>query len=304
MTNDIGLVSIVIPVYNGANYMREAIDSALAQTYKNIEIIVVNDGSTDNGETEQIALSYGEKIRYFKKENGGCASALNFGIAQMRGEWFSWLSHDDVYMPTKIESAVQTIQKHGCSDDVVVSCGTMVIDGKGKKVRSSIQREEKLTFADEMFSQFMRSGHALNGCALLIPKKVLDAVGPFSTDYTFILDWMYWVNIALHGFSFFEYSEPLVKNRRHNGQVTVVKQHLLKEELYRFACELSSDKRFDAQQLRDVWMYSCRNGFFDVCRKVEKSINIPFSVFVSGYVKRAKCVLMDILRKIYRLRYK
>lgn len=61
-------VSIVIPVYNGANYLREAIVSALAQTYKNVEIIVVNDGSTDHGETEQIAQSYGKKFRYFQPE--------------------------------------------------------------------------------------------------------------------------------------------------------------------------------------------------------------------------------------------
>ncbi len=57
------LVSIVIPVYNGSNYLREAIDSALAQTYDNIEILVINDGSNDNGATEAIAKSYGDKIR-------------------------------------------------------------------------------------------------------------------------------------------------------------------------------------------------------------------------------------------------
>ena len=80
------MISIIIPVYNGANYMKIAIDSALAQTYENTEVIVVNDGSQDNGKTEEIALSYGDKIRYFAKENGGCASALNFGISKMRGE--------------------------------------------------------------------------------------------------------------------------------------------------------------------------------------------------------------------------
>ena len=63
------LVTVVIPVYNGANYLNESIASALEQTYKNIEIIVVNDGSSDNGETEKIALSYGDKIKYFSKPN-------------------------------------------------------------------------------------------------------------------------------------------------------------------------------------------------------------------------------------------
>ncbi len=83
------LVSIIIPVYNGSNYVKEAIDSALAQTYKNIEVIVVNDGSTDN--TEKIVKSYGDKIRYFYKENGGVASALNLAIENSKGEYISWL---------------------------------------------------------------------------------------------------------------------------------------------------------------------------------------------------------------------
>ena len=73
-------ISIVIPVYNGSNYLANAIDCALRQTYKNVEVIVVNDGSTDGGATEEIALSYGEKIRYFHKSNGGESSALNYPV--------------------------------------------------------------------------------------------------------------------------------------------------------------------------------------------------------------------------------
>ncbi len=102
-------VSIVIPVYNGANYMRDAIDSALNQTYKNCEIIVVNDGSNDNGATDQIAKSYGNKIRYFVKENGGVATAINLGIQNMTGDYFAWLSHDDLFYPMKIQEQLEAL---------------------------------------------------------------------------------------------------------------------------------------------------------------------------------------------------
>src|SRR5262245_18482633 len=93
-TSDLPLVSIVIPVYNGANFVADAIESALQQTYSRTEIIVINDGSTDDGATAQVAQIYGSRIRYYEKANGGCGSALNYGIERMRGEYFSWLSHD------------------------------------------------------------------------------------------------------------------------------------------------------------------------------------------------------------------
>ena len=105
-------VSIIIPVYNGSNFMKCAIDCALAQTYENTEIIVVNDGSNDDGKTEAIALSYGEQIRYFSKPNGGVSSALNCGIANMTGDYFAWLSHDDAYSATRIEDAVKLLKSH------------------------------------------------------------------------------------------------------------------------------------------------------------------------------------------------
>ncbi len=123
------LVSIVIPVYNGANYLREAIDSALNQTYPNCEVIVVNDGSTDEGETERAALSYGDKIRYFAKENGKVSTALNLGIKEMRGEFFAWLSHDDVFAPDKIEKQVKVLQETGASI-VAASCSYFTDNGK------------------------------------------------------------------------------------------------------------------------------------------------------------------------------
>lgn len=118
-------VSVVIPVYNGANYLREAIDSVLQQTYKNYEIIVVNDGSNDDGRTRNIARSYGDSIRYYEKENGGVATALNVGIQKMSGEYFAWLSHDDVFCKTKIEDQIQAIMKSG--DENTIAQGNYLL---------------------------------------------------------------------------------------------------------------------------------------------------------------------------------
>ena len=89
------VVSIVIPVYNGSNYLREAVDSALQQTYGRTEVIVVDDGSDDGGRTDAIIRSYGDRVRRFRKPNGGVSTALNHGLREMTGEWFAWLSHDD-----------------------------------------------------------------------------------------------------------------------------------------------------------------------------------------------------------------
>lgn len=107
------IVSILIPVYNGANYLRFAIESALNQTYQKCEVIIINDGSNDDDATKKIALSYGNKIRYLEKDNGGVASALNYGLRSMNGDFVSWLSHDDEFMSYKVSCQLKTIQETG-----------------------------------------------------------------------------------------------------------------------------------------------------------------------------------------------
>ena len=183
-------VSIIIPVYNGADYLSQAIDSALAQTWKNKEIIVVNDGSNDQGATERIAQGYGSRIRYFRKENGGVASALNLGIREMTGEYFSWLSHDDLYLPRKIEHQMKLLQR--CGDPKQIVAGGYYIVNADKQplgLMDFYQLYPKEKLETPLFPLFHC---AVNGCTMLIHKSHFERVGVFDEGLPTTQDYDLW----------------------------------------------------------------------------------------------------------------
>ena len=174
------LVSIVIPVYNGANFLREAIESALAQTYKNLEILVINDGSNDGGETERIALSFGDKIRYFLKENGGTSTALNLGIKNMRGEYFSWLSHDDLYYPKKIARSVEELSKLEDKNTIIISDADIINEDGTRLCSSVLFQQHRDAYPKRNDSYLYPVVYAkTHGCTHLISRTVFETVGLF-----------------------------------------------------------------------------------------------------------------------------
>ena len=226
------MVSIIIPVYNGANYLKEAIDSALAQTYPNIEILVVNDGSTDDGATERLALSYGDKIRYFSKENGGSSSALNTGIRNMRGDYFSWLSHDDLYEPNRTEVLVNMLK--GLSTKHVAICGGGLIDAQGNKIFYA-NRSLNGVYTNTQLLKMFRKNYKINGCGILIAKPMIDQTGLFNENFRYVNDKDYWHRLILNGCIFVCTNQMLVKTRIHNRQVSVTSVDLYKTENEIFA---------------------------------------------------------------------
>ncbi len=223
-------VSIVIPAYNASNYLSQAIDSALSQTYPNVEIIVVNDGSKDNGETERVALSYGDKIRYFYKENGGSSSALNMGIANMTGEWFSWLSHDDLYVPEKIEKQVAymeslmldeaELQKH------IFFSASELIDAEGNLLRA--RGKKHIAKLAERVNSFPHNGFLIAeptvynfyGCSCLVHKKTFELCGGFDEKLRLINDLDMWYRLYSENYKVHYMTDVLVKGRVHAKQVS------------------------------------------------------------------------------------
>lgn len=227
------LVSIVIPVYNGSNYMAEAIDSALSQTYENIEIVVVNDGSRDEGKSDAIAKSYGDKIRYFPKENGGSSSALNKGIAEMKGEWFSWLSHDDLYYPNKIKKQVEYLNSllSSGTDEAdlykqVLFTACDYINGEGKAIKKSKPQKEKelsehiSSLSGNEYLIAEPTKYNFYGCGCLVNKKVFAEIGGFDESLRLINDLDMWTRVYMGGYRLHYMPEALTVGRIHSGQIS------------------------------------------------------------------------------------
>lgn len=306
-------VSIVIPVYNGSDYLRDAIDSALAQTYPNIEIVVVNDGSQDEGATESIALSYGDKLRYFFKENGGVASALNHAIAEMTGDYFSWLSHDDLYYPNKIEAQFRALAGMDSDNTVIYSDFAIFSDNPDNVT------EVRLTHVPpEQFRYSLAVGIALHGCTLLVPKEAFSVCGSFNEKLRTTQDYDLWFRLA-EKYRFVHIPEVLVRARQHEAQGTRVMRGVVLDEcnalLTGFAGRLSWAELTSAGHKTASLAYaeiadSCRQRDFDTAARYATDLalksmvdgnltNAARTIFMLTGVKPALLRWMHWLRRLF-----
>lgn len=274
-------VSIVIPVYNGSNFLRGAIESALRQSYRNIEVIVVNDGSTDGGATERVACSYGDSVRYFAQDNTGVAGALNTGLRAMRGDFFAWLSHDDLHLPEKTERQIAFLQKLGRPNACLYSDYNLMNEA------GEIWHTARLDHADLMRRPLLALLRGmLNGCTVLIPAHVMFEFGLFDERLRYVQDYQLWNEIA-RKYDWYHQPEVLVSYRIHPGQDT----H--KSAAIREANELwirIMDSRSELE--RTLLSGSSRNFFFGM---VDFLAQTPYSKAMEYAQLRAESSVRDTL---------
>lgn len=224
MVSNLPKVSVIIPVYNGSNYLSDSINSALAQDYPNIEVLVINDGSTDEGKSEGVALSFGSRIKYFSKPNGGVSSALNLGIENMSGDYFSWLSHDDLFDPHRISRLIGSLS--ASEQEVVISNNWELVDDHLQHIRFVTNFDP---YVDALPYAFLL-GCLTNGCSLLVPRSLFEKVGRFDENLRCVQDLDMFIRLSKVA-RFKHIPEVLTKIRVHRDQVTVLRsEKLLKEE--------------------------------------------------------------------------
>ena len=148
-------VTVVIPVYNGGRYLRESIDSVLAQTFHDYEIVCVDDGSTDDSPV--LLQEYGQRLRVVRQENSGQSAARNVGVKLARGEYIAFLDQDDVWYPSKVQNQVAVLDAE--PDVVLVHCNFDRIDERGRMLERGAGMIERTSALGSSMGQLI--GEAL-----------------------------------------------------------------------------------------------------------------------------------------------
>jgi glycosyltransferase involved in cell wall biosynthesis len=200
-------VSVIIPNYNGARFLRQAIDSVLDQTYHNVEVIVVDDGSRDD--SAAILRSYGERIRWFEQPNQGVSVARNRGIDECRGELVAFLDVDDVWEPSKLEKQVPLFANPAVG---LVYCGYFVVDDELRPLQTCIPVNRGWLL--EKFAQSAAAVIVGGGSIAVIRRSCFDQVGKFDPALSTSADWDMYRRVCSR-YQVDLVPEPLMRYRQH-----------------------------------------------------------------------------------------
>lgn len=277
------LVSIIIPVYNKAAFIRETLDSALSQTYPKTEIILVDDGSTD-GSLEilgKYAKDFPERIRLFAQKNAGVSSATNKGIQMAKGDYIQFLDADDLLSPNKIESQIKQLADDSLG--AVSICEWVTFrDNPEEYERWNLKVFKDYSEPAEMVLDFFNRSEMMADSAYLVHRKLIEEVGPWNANLTINQDGEFFLRVLLRAKEvFFEptgrvfYRKPAINNVSQQKSYRA-SQSLL--ESYR-CYERELLKKEDSERVREAlaknylrFIYVTYPKFPDLIKEAEKEI--------------------------------
>ena len=194
-------VSVIIPTYNCASYLGVAIDSALAQTYQNVEIVVVDDGSTDD--TRRLLAPYGDKISYYYENQSGVPAARNVGVQHAQGDLIAFLDADDIWFPEKLSTQVGALLQFPeaglvFSDKRAFDAGGVIIDAYFHSLGNWFERHRigKTDVAYGWLYRELLNANDITTSSALVRKDVLEKVGPLDEILRMGDDYDLWLRIA------------------------------------------------------------------------------------------------------------
>jgi glycosyltransferase involved in cell wall biosynthesis len=208
-------VSVIIPSYNCARYLGRAIDSANAQTYKDYEILVVDDGSTDD--TKDVAMQYGRKLTYLYQQNRGVSAARNHAISKASGELLAYLDADDMWYPEKLERQVAFLDAH--QECGMVHGEMSVINEQDEILHLRFYEETKRDVPQGYCVPKLLMRCHIQTLTVVERRSSFDRVGVFDDRLPIVQDYLHWIMIAAEGQAVGYLAEPLGKYRWRTGSL-------------------------------------------------------------------------------------
>lgn len=220
------IVSIIIPLYNQKQFVADAIESALAQTFDNIEIIVVNDGSTDS--PDEILNKYKDNIKLVYQKNKGLAAARNRGLLESKGEYVQFLDADDILFHDKIERQIAIINKYNGDINVIPYCGYINVHNNDFDSSKDFEYQKVENMVNNPILKIidLKIRFPLPIHTALLNKNLLKNNGGFDEDMKANEDRLFWTRACLNGCRFIYDNTYSVKYRKHSSSMTNEKNRM------------------------------------------------------------------------------
>lgn len=251
-------VTIVIPAYNAESTIAETLSSVLAQTYRDFEVLVVDDGSTDKT-SGVVSAAEDQRVRLVRIPNGGVARARNHGISQARAELVAFLDADDLWEPDKLELQVAALEASPQAGLCVTAA--VRINERGK-ILGKIPAEHSDDVCRTLLLNAMSVGMLSSG---LVRASVLKAIGGFDPRFSQCADWDLWLRVSTTS-AFCVIDRPLVRYRTFNGNMSS-DISLLERDTFAvldafFSSEMSSPYRSIRSRVYSRYWMMCSGAYF------------------------------------------
>lgn len=212
------LISIIMPCYNASQFIKESIESVLSQTYENWELIIVDDGSTDDTATIiKIYVAADNRVRYFYQENGKQGKARNLGLTKSSGSFVAFLDADDLWLPEKLFVQILEIEKHDV--DLVFSDSYIFNDSEVENL-SQIMGIPDAVFYDKKSIQMFLEYNRIPILTVLVKKEKIISSGGFSEQVQNIEDYHLWLKMLISNCTFYSSNFISSKYRVHQNSET------------------------------------------------------------------------------------
>lgn len=230
MIND--LVSIVIPTFNASAFLKGAIESALHQNYMPLEVIVIDDGSTDN--TSDVVRDYGTQVIFYRQNNLGPSGTRNTGIKLSKGEFIAFLDADDTWEMDKLQKQMHLMKNDPDIGLVHTNVWSFYLDRNEKECKD-VKREE---FVGQCYARLFSENRILTS-SVLVRRKCFNDVGLFDETLRVCEDWDMWIRLS-RKYRFAYVPKPLVNYRIHKNNLTADSINMRKGD-YSVLCKMLSD---------------------------------------------------------------